>query len=623
MMKTYKELLNNIGKNRGRFAKVLATLTTSFLFPLEAFASSSNEDEISLASTICIAVITAASLAVVFNRIKLPALLAYIGAGLLIGGFGQEFLGSSLEDLEDFSHIGLILLLFIIGMEMNPSILKVIGTRTTVAVMLQAPVTIGLLYGIQWLLFQYDIVLPGLSQNPDAWLYYAAAVAFGSTAVVIKLLGDKFDLGSQAGKLTVVTLIMQDIWAVVVISYTQSQGQGGDSNIWLMIGGGIALLVAFVFAAKYFLGAIFKQLERSPDLLLFVSLGWCFLGAESFSYIGLSGEIGALVAGLTVGRLPQHVEIFAKTLSLRDFFMALFFVVLGISLPTPSTDTIFPALALVGLTMAARLLIYTPMLLAAKQSPIVALVTPINLTQLSVFALVFIGLAVQHGILEPRDQVIVSYALLISIMLTAFTIPNNYRIGRAIGKVLLKPTTNNSSSNPSPLSNEIDIVMLGFFINGLSILRRIRETQPELLKKIVVVDFQTNNPLLKEFPEVKVKYGDISQVDTLRHCGVPNAKVVISTINNAFLHGTRNEDLILSISKINPKARIITTSLYSDNINDHINLGAYDSISTANESAKAYTKSIVRALQKSKNKRRYSRHNQTGYMNLEAKQVDM
>ena len=535
---------------------------------------------------------------IIFIQLRLPALLAYIMAGLLIGLFAKDFFGESLVVLDHMSHIGLVLLLFIIGMEIDPTIFKVLGRRTVAACLLQAPITIAVVYGGQWLLNQAGIGIPGASQNPEAWFYYAAAASFGSTAVVIKLLGDKFDLGSQAGKITVMTLIMEDIWAIAAISYAHSQTGHTDANVWMIIAGGILLTGICFVVARYALSVVLKQLERSPDLLLLIALGWCFLCSELYQIIGLSGEIGALIAGLFVGRLPQHVEIFSKTISLRDFFMALFFVALGVSLPPPSLDVILPATIVVFIVILARLFIYTPMLIASKQNITVSFVAPVNLAQLSVFALVLMPLAVESGALQYKDQVIISYALLISIVITAFTIPNNYRIAARFAK-LVRLDGRKSGEGSDKDEEKAEIIMLGFFVNGPAIMRHIQKTQPDLYNKIVVVDTNTNNPLLNGFPGLNVKYGDFSQPETLRRYGIPKAKVVICTINNAFLHGVRNEILIREIKKVNPDARIITTCLSSEHIENHLNAGAYDCISTPDESAPGYTKAILNALEAS------------------------
>jgi len=122
----------------------------------------------------------------------------------------------------------------------------------------------------------------------------------------------------------VLTLIIEDIWAVSALSYVQSRADEGEVTLWFMLGAGVLLTIAIVLASRFLLSRVMNQLARSPDLLTLIALGWCFFCAEGFSRIGLSAEMGALIAGLTIRRLPQNMEVLSKVVSLRDFFMALF-----------------------------------------------------------------------------------------------------------------------------------------------------------------------------------------------------------------------------------------------------------------------------------------------------------
>ena len=554
-----------------------------------------------LVSTVGITIVAAALLTIVFNRVKLPALLAYITSGLLIGYFAGSYFGHTLNLIDEVSHIGLVFLLFIIGMEMDVSAVRLLGFRTSLAIALQTPVSIAAFYGLQWSLHQAGYSLPGLGEHPESWIYYAVAASLGSTAVVVKLLGDKFDLGSQAGKITIITLIVEDIWAVIALSYVKSGSGAVESNAaLLMIGGGVLLTITLILISRYVLPRILANLARSPDLLMLVSLGWCFLCAESFARLGLSAEIGALLAGLTIGRLPEHAEVFSRVSSLKDFFMALFFVALGISLPPPTPTLLMEASVLVGILVISRMLLYAPTLFMAGQGPIVSLVVPINLSQFSVFGLLLMSVGLANGSLNQHDQMIISYAMLISVTISAFTIAKNYRLAMILsrvfgfqvdknyGHVQINPTTDHD--------HPADIIILGYFVNTEAIVRHLEKTYPDLLKKILVIDFNMQKHKRINSPGLRIAYGDFSNPYTLRHYGIKDAKVIVSTINNAFLHGIRNENLIDVIKRLNPAAKIVTTSLSSAQSENLIKRGAHACISTPDESAPAYIQAILTAL---------------------------
>jgi Kef-type K+ transport system membrane component KefB len=586
-----------------RLSILIAVLTACFA-PNISFASgggNNTPEGLGLVSIIGIAIVTASLLTILFTRFKLPALLAYITSGLLIGIFAGELFGQTIHMLHEVSHIGLVFLLFIIGMEMDPTAIRLLGFRTSLAIIVQAPISIGAIYALQWGLYQAGYSLPGLTSNPEGWIYYGVAASLGSTAVVVKLLGDKFDLGSQAGKITIVTLILEDIWAIVALSYVKSQGIDAESSSALvMIGGGIFLAVIFVLVSKFLLSRVLTYLSRSPDLLMLISLGWCFLCAESMARIGLSAEMGALIAGVTIGRLPQHTEIFSKVESLRDFFMALFFVALGISLPPPTLTIIGESLVLVGIVICSRLFLYAPTLFASKQGPIVSFAAPINLSQLSVFGLLLIPVGIANGALVEHDQLVISYALLFSVILSTFGIKYNYRLAMIFSRLLglradknyKQPQTETSSGS----HQDTDIIILGLHVNTEAIVSYLEKKQPELLKKILVIDFNLDKHKRIKCKDLRIAYGDFSNPETLRHYGIQNAKVVVSTINNAFLHGVRNETLIDLIKTLNPSVRIIATSLSSIQSEKLKEQGAYACISTPDESAPAYTNAIIEAL---------------------------
>lgn len=587
------------GKIRRALYIIAATIVC--FIPKISFASASQgSSEIGIVSSIGIAIVAASLMTILFNRLNLPALLAYIISGLLIGIFVSDIFGESVHMLDEVSHIGLVFLLFIIGMEMDPTAIRMLGARTAIAITLQAPLAFTVVYLLQAGFFQIGITLPGLATNPDGWIFYAVAASLGSTAVVVKLLGDKFDIGSSAGRITIVTLIVEDVWAILALSYVKTQGGDVDSqSLWLLIGGGILLTVTVVFFARHILSRVLSQLSSTPDLLMLISLGWCFLSAELFSQLGLSAEIGALIAGLTIGRLPEHTEVFSKVQSLRDFFMALYFVALGISLPQPTLEILWYSSVLVIIIFLVRFLFYAPMLFLARQGPIVSFAVSINLCQISVFSLLLLSAGMATGALQQQDQMVISYAMLISAIISVFTILNNYKLAMMISRLLgLKADKNYSRTNRPANSNHKDaeVVALGFHVNSEAIVKYIEKNHPELLDKILFIDFNVKKHKQSRFNNVHLAYGDFSNPDTLRYHGIENAKVVVTTLNNAFQHGIRNEDLIIEIKKLNPSAKIITTSLSSDQSESLLEMGAYACISTPDESAPAYTHAILDAI---------------------------
>jgi len=561
---------------------------------------------LSVVPSIEMAVVAAAALAIVFYRLKQPALLAYIAAGLVLGLVAKPMLGGSLGEMEEISHLGLVFLLFIIGVELDLKGILKLGPRVAAAVMLQAPITIGAVWGLQLLLDALGLTLFGLATRPAGFFIFAVAVSLSSTAVVVKLLGDRFDLGSQAGRITVLTLIAQDIWAVLSLTFVTSQGEGSRSGVLgvvFMLGGAAAAVAALWLVAHHLLTRLMRMLSRSPDMVAMAALGWCFVGAGAMSLAGLSAEMGALIAGLTLGSLPIAAELLAKVSALRDFFMALFFVALGMSLPLPTLEVLGAALALIGILLLSRLVLFSPLLLAARLGPAVSFASAINLAQLSEFSLLLLPIGVAQGALTSQDAATVSYALMLSVVLSTYGIKYNYPLAFALTRLLRLKRAAGDGPAPQPAAAggehghaSAEVVMLGYFRNAESLAERLAGAAPDLLARILVVDYNLKNHPAIQAQGLKVVYGDISNPETLRHHGIQGARVVLSTVTDNFLRGTSNLELLKQIKGQNPEARFIGTAISAGEKAALLEAGAYACISPSDESAAAYLAELRRAL---------------------------
>jgi len=564
--------------------------------PLALLASAPG---VSIVPAIGIAIVAAAVLAVLFQRVRQPALLAYIAAGLVLGFFAEYF-AEAVPVMEDVAHLGLVLLLFIIGMEMDLRGVLRLGPRAAVAILLQAPVSIIIVLGLQALLAKLGWQVPGLGDAPATWVYFAVAASLGSTAVVIKLLADKFDLDTQAGRVTVLTLIGQDVWAVLALSYVAAQGEGtvGRGGVLLMLLGAVALTVACLALGAVLLSRVLARIATSPDLIAVVALGWCFLWSEGFHEVGVSAEMGALVAGLAIGRLPQRTEILARVISLRDFFMALFFVALGMSLPAPSAAVLGGAAVLTAVVIASRLLLFAPMLLASGLGPIVSYASAVNIAQVSEFSLLLVPIGVAQGALTAAQGTTIAYALMLSVVLSTYAIPANYRIAGSLAHWTgRKPAPARPAAvahrghGPAP-----EIVLLGYFHNADALAHALARVSPELLPKVLVIDYNLKNHDRIRQQGMNVAYGDISNPETLRHHGVGEARVVVSTISDTFLRGITNAMLLDQVLAINPAAHFIATAATAKDAGDLLRRGAFISVVPPIEAADTYAAAIRAAL---------------------------
>lgn len=572
--------------------------------------SNGSHGVIGLVPAIEISVLAGAVLAIIFFRFKQPPLLAYIVAGLLLSLFTKPWLGESLAGMEEISHLGLVFLLFIIGLELDLKGIFKLGAKVAACVLLQAPIAIGCVYALQALLALGDYSIPGLAQSSSGWFYFAVATSLGSTAVVVKLLGDKFDLTTEAGRVTVLTLIAQDVWAVLALSLVSKQGgasERGWFGIVVLLAGATVFALFMYFTARFAMARVLAFLATAPDLVALTALGWCFFGTAVMSWVGLSAETGALIAGLAIGSLPGAPEILGKVISLRDFFMAIFFISLGMSLPTPTLSVIGAALSLVLIATATRFLLFGPSLLMAGLGSIVSLTVPLNLAQLSEFSLLLVPIGTSTGALTVKEGSIISYAMMLSVLFTTYGIKYNYRFAQFVERLIFHRQEQRSCRPTAAVSDEAsavdhpaaEIIMLGYHTNAEALMRRIKSDRPEWLSKILVIDFNLKNHEKIRAHGVSVAYGDISNPETLRHYGIEKASIVLSTTSDTFLRGITNTALIDTIHGLNPKALYIATTLDVDKINDFLEHGAFACVCPADNASPVYIQHIQAALAKS------------------------
>lgn len=518
-----------------------------------------------LISSIGVSILAATIMAFLSHYAKQPLLLAYIAAGVVIGPEIGLSLIQNKEDIEVISEIGLILLLFMIGLEIDMKKLKESGKTLILSGVFQFILCVGL-----GLLF-FPLLGYSVGGGKYDLLYLSACCALSSTAIVVKLLYSKFELDTLAGRITLGVLVFQDIWAIVILGIQPNLANPDILQILLSFGKGGLLVFVSLMLSKYLLPILFKSIAKIPELVLVASLGWCFLICGLAQGLHLSIEMGALIAGVAISTFPYNLDVIAKVVSIRDFFVTLFFVALGMTIPNPMSD-----LSLVGIAaIAAAFLIVTrflsvyPILYFLKQGHRVSLLPSINLANLSEFSLVIASLGLTAGHIDTKVLSVVIFVFVITSITAPYMIKFNQPIQESLGKLFAKIGLKDIETviEKKEVEDEKDIALLGFFRVASSLIREIQDDKSDdgkasrdLLDKIVVVDFNPNVHAKLQAIGVKAIYGDISHMDTLHHAGIHGAKVVISTIPDTVLVGTDNLKMIKQIQTLCPHAKIIVTA---------------------------------------------------------------
>lgn len=536
-----------------------ATTITSFLAVADAGAHADAHLAMhQLLPDIGIAVLAATILGLLAHWTRQPIILGLLLAGALIGPkVGFNFIHGE-ESIEVISELGLILLLFIIGLEMNIKALLASGKQLLIAGFGQFPLCallgVGLFAGVMGY---------GLTGHSSDGLYLALMCALSSTAVVVKLLYDKGELDTLPGRMTLGVLVVQDIFAIFVLAFQPNFANPTVGPVLKAIVGTVLLVTAGFLVSKYALTRVFASIAKSPELVVAVSIGWCALVAGVAGAMGLSMEMGALVAGLTIAAFPYSVHVTAKTLPLRDFFLTLFFVSLGMKIVAPTWQMLPLIGVMVLFTIVTRYATVYPLLIASGGGRRTAFISSLNLAQISEFSLVIAGIGLSLGHIHESTVAVTIYAMAIMAVMSSYSIRYNHQLFLAFDKLMARLGRGSAATaQPETAATHEDhpVVLLGYHRTGRALVEAAQHSSPELLHKMRVIDFNPENLAELKSRGVGGMFGDISSLDTLEHAHLHEAKLILCTIPDMLLKGTNNQVMVKTIRAVAPHAKIVAVA---------------------------------------------------------------
>lgn len=512
-------------------------------------------------ANIAICIVAACACGLLMKLLRQPPLLGYLLAGVALGPVGLGYITDHSE-IVTISEIGLILLLFMIGLEIDLKKMLAAGKWIIVPGLFQFPICVGLGY----LIFTFvESVGIDLGVGSYSRLYAALAISISSTMIVVKLLFDKMELDTLPGRVTLGILVFQDIWAIIVLAIQPNFNNPEILGLLRTFGAGALLVGAALLLSKFVLPHIFKMVAQVPELMLVLSLGWCFAVALVAAHptVGLSMEMGALIAGVSLATYPYSLDVVAKAVSIRDFFITLFFVALGMQIPVPNLTVLLTAGIIVFVALAVRAVGVFSVLYAIKAGHRTSLLASINLSQVSEFSLVIVTLGIDFGHVEVDTLTNIIWVFAALAVSSTYAVTYSHPLQRVFSRILsalkIKDIGGPAKGDEDTHENKT-IVLLGFFRIASAFLADVENRHPHLLSEIKVIDF---NPQVKQrLDALKVAcvYGDISSPDTLHHAGIHGAKLVLCTIPDAFLKGINNAKLLTLLKGLCPRAQLIVTA---------------------------------------------------------------
>ncbi|MGD2171402.1 MAG: cation:proton antiporter [Gammaproteobacteria bacterium] len=357
-------------------------------------------------------------LATLALSLRQSLIIAYIGLGLLIGPWGFNLI-SDLGLIQGIADVGIVFLLFLLGLHLHPQQLIRLAGETVLVTGLSSLVILGVGYG-------YSLMF-GYSQAES--LVIGSALMFSSTIIGLKLIPTTVLHHQRTGEIIISVLLLQDIIAIFLL--LAIEGASGDRGGWTAISLPLVALPTLVLIAylleKYVLTFLITRFDRIQEYIFLLAIGWCLGLAEGAERLGLSYEIGAFIAGVTIARSPIALFIAESLKPLRDFFLIIFFVALGAGFNLGLLPKIW--LAALGLGLIALLLkplLYRLLMMLSKESAQRSTEVAVRLGQMSEFSLLLAVMASELALIRAEVSYLIQISTLLSFVFSSYYIIARY-----------------------------------------------------------------------------------------------------------------------------------------------------------------------------------------------------
>lgn len=497
---------------------------------------------------ISVILIVTTGISLIMRLFRQPLVVGYILSGIVVGPYFLNILKSP-DQVELLSKIGIAILLFIVGLGLNPLVIREVGK-------------VSLITGLGQVLFTSVIgffIVRALGYDNVSAIYIAIALTFSSTIIILKLLTDRGDVNKLYGKIAIGFLLVQDLIATIILlfvsTFANSDGQSVTQIMTLLSIKALITVILLMIFSKYILPKIGNFFASSQELLFVASLSWGLGVAALFSAFGFSIEIGALVAGVALSMSPYAYEIGSRMKPIRDFFIILFFILLGSHLIlTNITDLLYPAAILSAFVLIGNPIIVLILMNLLGYKRKVGFMAGLTVAQISEFSLILAAVALSYGHIDQKTVSLITLVGIFTIAGSTYLILYADQIYSRLQKVIkifdipFIKTKNIKDNNNS----DHEVVLFGYdrvgnyFIEAIEVLK----------KKYIVIDF--NPKSIKKLDDKKInhRYGDAEDVEFLDELCLHGVKMIISTIPDKETSMT----MLKYYRKVNPEGIAILIS---------------------------------------------------------------
>lgn len=478
-----------------------------------------------------------------------PLIVGYILSGVLISFILSNYV--DFELLKSFSEIGVVLLLFMVGLGLNPGLVKEMGK-------------VSILTGVGQIFFTtilgYFLAL-ALGMNSLTAFYVAVAFTFSSTVIVVRLLHERGDTETLYGRISIGFLLVQDFFAmvflIIISAFSKFSGAGAFWNSFNLFVLYLSLITLFSFLLmEYVIPKVDKVAAKNNELLFLFSLAVCFIIASIFRLAGFSMEMGALLAGVLLASSPYQREIASRIKPLRDFFLVIFFVFLGFNINLKSISLYWKE----ALAFSAFILIINPLIVWVLMkflgySKKTSFFAGLTVAQISEFSIILLIMGASLGHISNEIVGLGTLVGLITIAVSSYAISFADNIYKKVKPILeIFWLEDNLELNNS--EKKFDIILFGCDRLGGDIMEKLKKSRANFL-------VTENNPeIVKnlEKKKINVEFGDADDWSFLESLPLNYAKLVISTIPDKDI----NLVLLRYLKKIKSKSAVVCVANFSE-----------------------------------------------------------
>ncbi len=504
------------------------------------------------------ALLILAALAGAFGMVlRQPLIIAFIVIGILAGPSALGVVRSG-DEIALLAKLGIAILLFIVGLKLDLKLIRGLGKVAVLIGLGQIFLTVALGAGLSFLLgFSLQIAfLTGV------------ALAFSSTIIIIKILSDKREINSLHGRIALGVLIVQDlvvVFSMIVMAAFSSVGTDGAQTGLMVALFEVVVYTAILLATlalfmRFVALKVVSFMARNQELLLFFAISWAVMLAALCDIMGLSKELGGLLAGVSLASTPFREAIISRLSSLRDFLLLFFFISLGTQLDLSYLDDVLiPALVL-----SLFILIFKPLIIMSlcgflgyrKRTGFMA---GLSLAQISEFSLIFAAMALNVGFLTQDVLGLITLVGLITIIISTYLISLSQMLYTwaepALGFFERKSSYKEGENDTTQTKKAYDIILFGLGRYGQAMAERFLESG----KTVLAVDFNPEEVKSWRLRGYDAMYGDANDPEFFHALPLKKTQWVVSALpqhNTGLTHEDPQLVILHSLKDCNFKGHV-------------------------------------------------------------------